>query len=119
MELKNLLKTQEQTPWFALFPLSVPGDRAGAAVLLAVRPRHTLLAHPAALAVGVDGAAENVAELTVLAVPTEVPTVVAFTRDAVARSHRDLVAAQLEVAVVGTDVGREDEEEDEDREQGG
>merc|ERR1719195_1732196 len=117
MKSNNLLKTQQQIPRFALLPLSVPGDWRRAAVLLAVGPRHALLADPAALAVGVDAAAEDVTELTVLAVPTEVPTVVAFARHTVARNHGYLVAAQLEVAVVGTDVGGEDEEK-EDREHG-
>ena len=85
---------------------------------LAVRPRHAFLADPAAFAVGVDGAAEDVAPLAVLAVPAEVPTVLTLSRSSVARAHRarrDLVV-QLEVAVVGAGVGGEDEEED--REQG-
>ena len=87
-------------------------------MLLAVGPGHALLTHPAALAVGVDGAAEDVAPLAVLAVPAEVPTVLTLARSSVARAHRaprDLVV-QLEVAVVGAGVGGEDEEED--REQG-
>ena len=110
----------QQLPWLALFPLAVPGDGPGPAVFLAVRPRHALLADPAALAVGVDATAEDVAELAVFAVPAEVPTVLTLPRDSVARTCGYLVAAQLEGAVVGGDLGGEEEEEEgeEDREQG-
>ena len=91
-------------------------------MVLAVRPRHAVLTDPAALAVRIDAAAEDVAELAVLAVPAEVPAVVTLARSAVARaywSHGYLVAGQPGVAVDGGDVGGEDEEEEEeDREQG-
>ena len=119
VEVSNIeQEDSEKLPRLALFPLAVPGDGLSPAVPLAVRPRHAFLADPAALAVGVDGAAEDVAPLAVLAVPAEVPTVLTLARSSVARAHRacrDLVV-QLEVAVVGAGVGGEDEEED--REQG-
>ena len=90
-------------------------------MLLAVGPGHALLTHPAALAVGVDGAAEDVAPLAVLAVPAEVPAVITLARSSVAGSqwaHGYLVGGQLEVAVVSSDVGGEEQQEQEDREQG-
>ena len=90
-------------------------------MLLAVGPGHALLTHPAALAVGVDGAAEDVAPLAVLAVPAEVPAVITLARSSVAGSqwaHGYLVVGQLEVAVVSSDVGGEEQQEQEDREQG-
>ena len=109
----------QQLPRLALLALAVPRDWPGPTVLLAICPRHALLADPAALAVGVDATAEDVAELAVFAVPAEVPTVLTLSRDSVAGTCGYVVAAKLEGVVVGGDPsGEEEEEEGKDREQG-
>ena len=88
----------------------MPRDGLRAAVLLAARPRHAVGADVAALAVGVDGAAEDVAELAVLAVPAEVAAVLAL---AAHGARGDLVTGDLVSAVGGggaEDGGEEQEE---------
>ena len=87
MVLKLEEEDSQQLPGLALFPLPVPRDGRGPAVLLAVGPGHALLADPAALAVRIDAAAEDVAELAVLAVPAEVPAVLTLARSAVPGTH--------------------------------
>ena len=55
----------------ALLALAVPRDRLRAAVLLAARPRHAVGADVAALAVGVDGAAEVSASKSCIRIASE------------------------------------------------
>ena len=88
----------------------MPRDRLRAAVLLAARPRHAVGADVAALAVGVDGAAEDVAEPAVLAVPAEVAAVLAL---AAHGPRGDLVGGDLVSAVggAGAEDGGEEQEE--------
>ena len=94
----------------ALLALAVPRDRLRAAVLLAARPRHAVGADVAALAVGVDGAAEDVAKLAVLAIPAEVAAVLAL---AAHGPRGDLVGGDLVSAVggAGAEDGGEEQEE--------
>ena len=106
LEQQNL----QQPALPALLALAVPRDGLRAAVLLAARPRHAVGADVAALAVGVDGAAEDVAELAVLAVPAEVAAVLAL---AAHGARGDLVTGDLVSAVGGggaEDGGEEQEE---------
>ena len=106
LEQQNL----QQPALPALLALAVPRDRLRAAVLLAARPRHAVGADVAALAVGVDGAAEDVAELAVLAIPAEVAAVLAL---AAHGPRGDLVGGDLVSAVggAGAEDGGEEQEE--------
>ena len=111
VEVSNVeQEDSEKLPRLALFPLAVPGDGLSPAVPLAVRPRYAFLADPAALAVGVDGAAEDVAPLAVLAVPAEVAAVLAL---AAHGPRGDLVGGDLVPAVggAGAEDGGEEQEE--------
>ena len=106
LEQQNL----QQPALPALLALAVPRDRLRAAVLLAARPRHAVGADVAALAVGVDGAAEDVAKLAVLAIPAEVAAVLAL---AAHGPRGDLVGGDLVSAVggAGAEDGGEEQEE--------
>ena len=106
LEQQNL----QQPALPALLALAVPRDRLRAAVLLAARPRHAVGADVAALAVGVDGAAKDVAEPAVLAVPAEVAAVLAL---AAHGPRGDLVGGDLVPAVggAGAEDGGEEQEE--------